>query len=129
MRSNSKHKKAQAAVEHAAIIAIVAAVLVTSQAVVKRAMQGRLKRLTDGIADQFDPQKSKVIEGTFSETIKTNEKRLPAITTIDTKGNRNAKTKVVIMPDNLSTQDAAIAYYEHGMGVDPYAGDMLKNSK
>ena len=95
MRTNFKRKKSQTALEYAAIITVAAAALVTSQAVVKRAIQGKLKYATDRIADKFDPQKTKVLVGTLQRKTTIHEQRLSAKTTIETSSESKAKTKMV----------------------------------
>ena len=57
-------RKAQSTLEYAALIGIVAAAVVTSQNVVKRAIQGKLKSVSDSISDPYSPGLTKYFETT-----------------------------------------------------------------
>ena len=52
----SKHKKAQAVLEYAIVIAVVVGVLLTMKAYLKRGFQGRLKAAVDPIGELYDPE-------------------------------------------------------------------------
>jgi hypothetical protein len=52
---NQRRKKGQSTLEYAILIIIILGALLSIQVYIKRGIQGRLKRATDDIGDQFSP--------------------------------------------------------------------------
>ena len=106
MLQKMRNARGQSTLEYAVLVVIIIAALLSLQAYIKRGVQGRLRKSTDDIGDQFATTGT----STYSRTVNSSSKTHDTVSTTGVTSSTLLDTKYVNTAENVTLDNATTEY-------------------